>query len=240
MELHGDKFELLMLSYNTYKTEKNSQRSNLLKAFEELPFNSPQEYKTPNNSTIKAKSLDRDLGVQLSSDYSWTPHINILVDAARRVTPWVLSVFSNRSSVTMLTLYKSLIRSRMEYCCPLWNPRLIKDIQQLESVQRTFTSKFQNCKHLDYHERLKHLGLFSLQRRRERYIIIHYMWKVLHELSPNDLNITFGESGRLGIKAELPALPKLCKESAKSVYDSSFVVMGPRLWNAIPENVKCH
>ena len=84
MELHEDKFELL--SYNTYKTEKNSQRSNLLKAFEELPFNSPQEYKTPNNSTIKAKSLVRDLGVQLSSDYSWTPHINILVDAARRVT----------------------------------------------------------------------------------------------------------------------------------------------------------
>ena len=70
-------------------------------------------------------------------------------------------------------------------------------------------SKIQSCKHLDYnyHERLQHLqhlGLFSLQRRRERYIIIH-MWKVLHGLSPNDLNITFGESGRLGIKAKLPA-----------------------------------
>ena len=237
MELHEDKFELL--SYNTYKTEKNSQRSNLLKAFAELPFNLPPKYQTPNNSIIKAKSLVRDLGVQLSSDYSWTPHINIMVDAARRTTSWVLSVFSDRSPETMMTLYKSLIRSRLEYCCPLWNPHLIRDIQQIESVQRTFTSKIQGCRHLDYHERLKHLGLFSLQRRRERYIIIH-MWKVLHDLSPNDLDITFGESGRLGIKAKLPALPRQCKTSAKSLYDSSFAVMGPRLWNAIPENVKCH
>ena len=104
MELHEDKFELL--SYNTYKTEKNSQRSNLLKAFAELPFNLPPKYQTPNNSIIKAKSLVRDLGVQLSSDYSWTPHINIMVDAARRTTSWVLSVFSDRSPETMMTLQK--------------------------------------------------------------------------------------------------------------------------------------
>ena len=67
------------------------------------------------------------------------------------------------------------------------------------------------------------------------------MWKVLHDLSPSDgLDITFGESGRLGIKAKLLELPRQCKTSAKSLYDSSFAVMGPRLWNAIPENVKCH
>ena len=164
-------------------------------------------------------SLVRDLGVQLSSDYSWTPNINIMVDAAWRTTSWVLTVFSDRSPETMMTLYKSLIRSRLEYCCPLWNPHLIRDIQQIESVRRTFTSKIQSCRHLDYHERLKHLCLFSLQRRRERYIIIH-MWKVLHDLSPNDLDISFGESGRVGIKAKLPALTRKCKTSAKSLYDS--------------------
>ena len=63
------------------------------------------------------------------------------------------------------------------------------------------------------------------------------MWKVLHGLSPNDLNITFGKSGRLGIKAKLSTLPKQCKESAKSLYVPSFVVMVPRLLNAIPESV---
>ena len=54
MELHEDKNELL--SYNTYKTGKNSQRSNLLKAFEELLFNSPPEYQTPKNPSLKRKA----------------------------------------------------------------------------------------------------------------------------------------------------------------------------------------
>ena len=58
--------------------------------------------------------------------------------------------------------------------------------------------------------------LFPSTQTRERYIIIYNM---------------------LGIKAKLPALPKLCKESAKSLYDSTFAMMGPRLWNGIPENV---
>ena len=237
MELHEDKFELL--SYNTYKTEKNSQRSNMLKAFKELPFYNPPEYQTPNKSIIQAKSLVRDLGVQLSSDYSWTPHINIMVDNARKIASWVLSVFADRGAETMLTLYKSMIRSRLEYCCPLWNPLRIGDIQQIEGVQRTFTSKIKGCENLDYHKRLKHLGLFSLQRRRERYIIIH-VWKILNGLTPNDLGLSFSDSKRQGIKANIPALPRNCKDSAKTLYDSSFAVTGPRLWNGIPESVKCH
>ena len=71
MELHEDKFELL--SYNTYKTEKNSQRSNLLKAFAELPFNLPPKYQTPNNSIIKAKSLVKSSEILESSSHLTTP-----------------------------------------------------------------------------------------------------------------------------------------------------------------------
>ena len=29
------------------------------------------------------------------------------------------------------TLYKSLIRSHLEYCCPLWDPSKIGDIQEI-------------------------------------------------------------------------------------------------------------
>ena len=138
----------------------------------------------------------------------------------------------------MLTLYKSMVRSRLEYCCPLWNPLRIGDIQQIEGVQRTFTLKIRGCEKLDYHERLKHLGLFSLQRRRERYIIIH-VWN-LNGLSHNDLGLSFRVNKRLGMKANLPALPKNCKDLAKTLYDSSFAVTGPKLWNSVPESVKCH
>jgi len=49
---------------------------------------------------------------------------------------WVLGVFKDRTTLVMLQLYKSLIRSRVEYCCPLWNQNKIYDVQSFESIQR--------------------------------------------------------------------------------------------------------
>ena len=57
------------------------------------------------------------------------------------VMAWVLSVFRDRSKLTMLALYNSLVRSKLEYCCPLWNPSAVADIQKLENVQRVFPSR---------------------------------------------------------------------------------------------------
>ena len=96
----------------------------------------------------------KDSGVLVTSDISWTPQINSIADSARRMSAWTLSVFRNRSETTMLTLFKSMIRSRLEYCSILWNPSKITDIQTLENIQRSFTSKIIECKDLNYHERL--------------------------------------------------------------------------------------
>ena len=109
---------------------------------EALPFlNDITNYTTPNGSEIERSTIVRDLGVNMSDDFSWTPHINIMADKARQMSSWVLGVFSDRSKPVMLQLYKTLIRSRVEYCCPLWNPSKISDIQTLESIQRQFTKR---------------------------------------------------------------------------------------------------
>ena len=75
-----------------------------------------------NDVTITPQAVVKDLGVYISSNLSWTKHINIICDNARKMSAWVLNVFCDRSYQTMLTLYKSMIRLRLEYCCPLWNP----------------------------------------------------------------------------------------------------------------------
>ena len=128
------------------------------------------------------------------------------------------------------------MRSLLEYCCPVWNPRKISDIQELEGVQRTFTSRIAGCQQLDYWERLQKLSLMSLQRRRERYIVLH-MWKLLHGDVSNDIRIEFVSRPRTGIKAKVPSIRGNSATGNQSLYDNSFAVMGPRLWNCLPARI---
>ena len=62
------------------------------------------------------------------------------------------------------TLYKSLVRSLLEYCCPLWDPVKMTEIQLLEGVQRTFTNRIGCLEIMKYRERLSHLKLMSTQK----------------------------------------------------------------------------
>ena len=118
---------------------------------------------------------------------------------------WVLGAIRDRSTVTVMTLYKSLIRSKVNYCCPLWNPSKIKDIQILENVQKYFTIRISGPQTCDYWEHVKELKLQYQQMQRERYSIIQ-IWKMIHGYAPNNiLNWhRVHDSARLGVTARIP------------------------------------
>ena len=178
----------------------------------------------------------RDLGINIVPDLTWSPHINIISDSARKMSAWALSVFSDRSVSTMSHLYKSLIRSKLEYCCPVWDPSKIEDIVTLEGIQRSFTSKIDSISHMHYYDRLRSLKMMSLQRRRERYSIL-MIFKILHNISPNDIGIKFMHNDRRGFRAKVPQINKDAKLKYRSQYDASFAVKGPMLWNRIPASI---
>ena len=89
--------------------------------------------------------------------------------------------------------------SRLDYGSQLWSPCMIKHITQLEKIQRSFTKHITGMNDMPYHERLKSLGLYSMQRRREMYCII-YIWKIIEDwllTFSNPIISTF--SGRRGM-----------------------------------------
>ena len=57
---------------------------------------------------------------------------------------------------------------------------------------------------------------------------------MLNNLMPNDLEITFSDQGRRGICATIPTLNRAATNKSQHMYDESFAVVGPRLWNCIP------
>ena len=225
MLLHEDKFVVMNYCLNASKTLR------------ELPFTiEGRQYSTTDGKIMELSSVVRDLGVYLSDDCSWTYHINKMTSDARKIASWVLGAFRDRSILTMTTLFKSLVRSKLEYCCPLWNPARVTDIQTIENVQKQFTKKICGISQLDYWERLKRLKLLSLQRRRERYSIIH-VWKLANGKAPNNIGMSFYSTPRLGIRAVIPTFNHRAQRSISTAYDNSFGIRAARLWNTLPKDV---
>ncbi len=160
--------------------------------------NTDNVYLSPTNSIINPSTSVRDLGILMSSNCSFEAHLDKSVKTCSQLVGWILRTFSTRDKLTMLTLFKSLVLPRIEYGSQLWSPYKICQINSVERIQRSFTKHISNMYDLSYEERLQTLNLYSLQRRRDRYMII-YIWKILEQHVSN-LNppIKINSSERLG------------------------------------------
>ena len=126
-------------------------------------------YTAPGGTVIQEKEHLRDLGVEMASDLTFSVHISNTVSAANRLVGWALRTFRRRSRLVMLTIWKSLVQSKLDYTSQLWSPADQSSIGELESVARHFTAQISGMEGLDYWQRLSALSLYSQERRRERY-----------------------------------------------------------------------
>ena len=85
----------------------------------------------------------------------------------------------------MLTLFKTMVLSKLDCCSPVYHPSSSVSVTtKIERVQRSFTRKIEEMNELDYWLRLKLLRLYSVDRRRGRFMIV-YLFKMLHGFVPN-------------------------------------------------------
>ena len=77
-------------------------------------------------------------------------------------------------------IYSTFIRAHLEFASSVWNPNRKTDIDTLERVQRRATKTIE-FRHLSYENRLKKLGLTTLEHRRHRVDLIQ-CYKIIHGL----------------------------------------------------------
>ena len=183
----------------------------------------------------------RDLGVTRSTDNKPNLHINSIIKKGNNMFRFFLASFVDRSQKTVLKVYKTYIRSILDYASPSWNPHYATIVVSLERLQKRVVNIIDDINQdLPYSEKLKILKLYSLQRRRERYDLC-FLWKYLNSGS-NYLSITKTPESttprnarhhyHLTDVADLKNHDKL-----KSIRSHTYVPRVVELWNLLPGHI---
>ena len=143
-----------------------------------------------NSEPVQTTSKVGDLGVLVTDNLKWSSHISHIHSVASHLSYIVLHAFSTKNIWTLLKIYVTYNRPKLEYNSSVWSPYLKKDIKLIESVQKRLTRNvFIRCNlpFNSYEDRLTKLGMKSSEYCKLECDLI-LMYKISHNLC--DLNFS--------------------------------------------------
>ena len=123
--------------------------------------NSSHHFDVPNCSE------EKDLGILFEVFLKFNKQVANTVFRCNRLIGLIKRSFQFMTKKLFITLYKSLIRSIIDYGCIVWLPSTKKNSQLIENIQRRATRLVPELKGLSYHQRLTELNLPTMLYRRK-------------------------------------------------------------------------
>lgn len=133
--------------------------------------------------SLEQVSVIKDLGILLDSKLHFEHHIDFIVNKAFQLYGFVMRTSACfKLPQSFLLLFKSLIRSQLEYATSIWNPFYRRYSDRLETVQRKF---LRTVEYKCYHRKLSYdylLSKYSVQSLCRRRLLLDQMtlYKICH------------------------------------------------------------
>lgn len=111
---------------------------------------------------------EKDLGVWVTKDMKPAMQCEKAARSANMALGMIRRSFHYRNKETLVPLYKTFVRPRMEFAVAAWAPWTEKDAAVLEAVQKRALRMISDIQGDNYENRLAETGLTTLSERRRR------------------------------------------------------------------------
>lgn len=189
-----------------------------------------------NNSALLPVNTYKYLGLHISNNLTWNAHVDYVTNNANRMLGYLRRNFASAPSSLKLTLYKTLVRSKLEYACAVWDPHQTSLVTVLEAIQnrsvRFILSNYSRHASVTTMKTSLHLPALSLRRKCYRLCIFHKMFYhnpiLKHALftRPSYISSRSDHVHKVGVPA-----------SRTNMYHDSFIPTTSNDWNHLPASI---
>ena len=178
--------------------------------------------------------IEKDLGVHVTNTLKPTTHCLRAANKAMVALKLMRMAFDRLKTSNFNQLYTTYVRPHLDFCVQAVGPYMRQDFSALEKVQRRATKLVRGLKFLPYPDRLRRLGLCSMEERVRRGDLIS-TFKILTGKVKLDATKFFEKARNQRTRGHhLKLKKKQVRGQARANFFSNRVIT---LWNKLPEEV---
>ena len=198
---------------------------------------------TMNGVKMEEVEVEKDVGVMVASSLKPSQQCTAASGKANGVLGQISRAVNYRDKKTFMQLYMVYVRPHLEYCIQAWSPYTKADKDKLEKVQRRAVNMVAGLKGKTYEQKLKEVGLTTLEERRERGDMIQ-TFRIIHGIDQVERGTWFTmatERDREGaaMTRNSKDITRIEEGSSKNeLRRNYFSQRVPSKWNSLPQTTR--